>query len=269
MSGHLLRRHAPIPSEVWDLLEQEAKQRLTVALSARRLVDVEGPKGWEHSATNLGRVSGVVSAPAEGVIARIRSVLPLTEIRGDFTLLREEIINATRGAADVDLAALDEAAHRIASVENAAVFSGWDEVGIIGIVQASPHQALHYEPGTTAYDDLVASAVATLKRSGIAGPYALALGPEDWAEIADASDQGGYPLVRHLRDILGGPIEWVPGLTGGVVLSQRGGDFILDLGEDLSLGYDSHTPTTVDLYLEETMSFRVATPEAAIAIMAV
>ncbi len=137
MSGHLLRRHAPIPSEVWDLLEVEAKERLTVALGARRLVDFSGPKGWDHSATNLGRVGPVVAAPADGVIARTRSVLPLTEVRGDFVLQREELVNATRGAVDVDLTPLDEAAHRVASVENAAVFQGWDAVGIVGIVPAS------------------------------------------------------------------------------------------------------------------------------------
>ncbi|OJX70935.1 MAG: bacteriocin [Micrococcales bacterium 73-13] len=269
MSGHLLRRHAPIPSEVWDLLEQEAKDRLSVALGARRLVDFAGPKGWEHSATNLGRVGPVVSAPAEGVIARTRRVLPLTELRGDFVLQREELVNATRGAADVDLTPLDEAAHRVASVENAAVLHGWPEAGIEGVVPASPHQPLRHQPGTTAYDDLVASAVAALKRAGIAGPYALALGPAEWAAIVEGSDSGGYPLIRHLGDILGGPIEWVPGVEGGVVLSLRGGDYLLEVGEDLSLGYDSHTDETVGLYLEETLSFRVATPEAAVAILTV
>ena len=252
MSGHLLRRHAPIPSEVWDLLEQEAKDRLSVALGARRLVDFAGPKGWEHSATNLGRVGPVVSAPAEGVIARTRRVLPLTELRGDFVLQREELVNATRGAADVDLTPLDEAAHRVASVENAAVLHGWPEAGIEGVVPASPHQPLRHQPGTTAYDDLVASAVAA-----------------EWAAIVEGSDSGGYPLIRHLGDILGGPIEWVPGVEGGVVLSLRGGDYLLEVGEDLSLGYDSHTDETVGLYLEETLSFRVATPEAAVAILTV
>jgi uncharacterized linocin/CFP29 family protein len=138
MTDHLLRRLAPISSEGWELLDAEAKDRLTVALGARRLVDFAGPHGWEHSATNLGRVGPVVSAPAEQVIARTRRVLPLTEVRADFSLQREELVNASRGAVDVDLGALDEAAHRIASVENAAVFNGWDAVGIAGIVPSSP-----------------------------------------------------------------------------------------------------------------------------------
>jgi len=266
MTDHLLRRLAPVSSEGWELLDAEAKDRLTVALGARRLVDFAGPHGWEHSATNLGRVGPVVSAPAEQVIARTRRVLPLTEVRADFSLRREELVNATRGAVDVDLGPLDEAAHRIASVENAAVFEGWDAVGITGIVPSSPHDPIRHDGGTSGYDDLVASAVATLKHSGIGGPYALALGPADWTAVVEASDAGGYPLVRRLEDLLGGPIEWVPGLDGGVVLSMRGGDYLLEVGEDLSIGYASHDAETVDLYLEESLSFRVATPEAAVSI---
>ncbi|QAY72008.1 bacteriocin [Agromyces protaetiae] len=269
MTDHLLRRLAPITSDAWDLLDDEAKDRLPVALGARKLVDFVGPKGWEHSATNLGRVGPVVSAPADRVIARARRVLPLAEVRADFTLVREELVDASRGAADVDLGPLDDAAHAIAAVENAAVFAGWEELGIVGIVPSSPHAPIRHDAGTSSYDDLVASAIATLKHSGIGGPYALALGPDDWTAVVEANEAGGYPLIRHLRDLLGGPIEWVPGLEGGVVLSQRGGDYVLEVGEDLSIGYASHTAETVDLYFEESFSFRVATPEAAVAIFLV
>ena len=36
------------------------------------------------------------------------------------------------------------------------------------------------------------------------------------------------------------------------------------LGRDMSIGYQSHTDTSVRLYLVETMAFRVLTPEAAV-----
>jgi uncharacterized linocin/CFP29 family protein len=265
MSSHLLRRLAPITSETWDLLDQEAKDRLPVALGARKLVDFTGPLGWEYSATNLGRVGAVVGTPAERVIVRERQVLPLSEVRADFTLDREELVAASRGAADVDLTPLDDAAHRIASAENAAIFTGWDGSG--GIVPQSPHDPIRHDAQSAAsYDDLVASAIATLKRAGIGGPYALALGPADWTAVVEGSDEGGYPLVRRLHSLLEGPVEWVPGIDVGVVLSMRGGDYLLEVGEDLSIGYADHSAETVDLYFEETFSFRVATPEAAVAI---
>jgi uncharacterized linocin/CFP29 family protein len=57
-------------------------------------------------------------------------------------------------------------------------------------------------------------------------------------------------------------------VDGGVVLSVRGSDFIFDCGQDLSVGYDSHDAGVVRLYLQETFSFHVATPEAAVVLTA-
>ncbi len=267
MTNHLLRGQAPITDDAWKLLDEEAKTRLVVALGSRALVDVAGPLGWQHSATNLGRVGTVLPPLVEGVIGRSRRVLPLIELRADFALPREELVAATRGAADLDLSALDDAAHRLASAENAAVFHGWDAAGITGIIPASPHRPLLHGPGAVEFEAVVATAVATLKGAGIGGPYALALCPDDWTTVLESSDRG-YPLLRHLGDVLDGAIEWVPGIHDSVVLSTRGGDWLLELGEDLSLGYADHTAEAIGLYLEESLSFRVATPEAALAIRA-
>ena len=60
-----------------------------------------------------------------------------------------------------------------------------------------------------------------------------------------------------------GPIVWAPGVRGAVVLSLRGGDFLFESGQDLSIGYSHHDAESVHLYLEESFSFVVATPEAA------
>ena len=66
-----------------------------------------------------------MAAPADQVAARSRKVLALAEVRADFTLDRAELDSRERGAVDVDLAALDRAALRMATVENVAVFNGW------------------------------------------------------------------------------------------------------------------------------------------------
>jgi uncharacterized linocin/CFP29 family protein len=49
-------------------------------------------------------------------------------------------------------------------------------------------------------------------------------------------------------------------------MSLRGGDFLFESGEDLALGYDRHDDNEVYLYLQESFSFRVATPEAAVVL---
>ena len=78
-ASHLLRDQAPITSAGWELIDQEAREHLVVALSARRLVDFSGPHGWEHSATNLGRTEPIAEAPCEGVTALRRRVLAVAE----------------------------------------------------------------------------------------------------------------------------------------------------------------------------------------------
>ncbi|MGH2875017.1 MAG: family 1 encapsulin nanocompartment shell protein [Solirubrobacteraceae bacterium] len=264
MTGHLLRDHAPLSDSNWQLLDDEARERLTVALAARRLVDFSGPHGWRHSATNLGRAEPLSEAPCDGVTARRRRVLALVESRADFELRREELCDDDRGAADADLEPLDRAAHQIAVAENRAVFHGWPQAGIEGIAQASPHHGLQLGGDPAGYPRPVAGAVERLLRSGIAGPYAIALGSDEYRRVVQTAENGGYPLLEHLRKIVQGELVWAPGLDGALVISLRGGDFLFDSGQDLSIGYSDHDREVVRLYLEQSFSFRVATPEAAV-----
>ena len=265
--NHLLRSHAPISAAGWELVDREARERIVVALATRRLVDFSGPHGWEYSATNLGRTEPVAEAPCPGVDGLRRRVLALAEARAPFTVAREELRAGDRGAEDVDLDALDAAARNLAVAENKAVFHGWPQAGIQGITEASPHPEISRGSQFDQYPRPVAKAVELLLQSGIGGPYGLALGTDDYTGVIETAEHGGYPLFDHLRQILDGPIVWSPGVRGAVVLSQRGGDFLLDCGQDVAVGYDHHDADTVHLYLEETFSFRVATPEAAVALV--
>jgi uncharacterized linocin/CFP29 family protein len=265
--NHLLRSQAPITSAAWELIDDEARERLVVALAARRLVDFGGPHGWAYSATNLGRTEQVAATPCEGVTALRRRVLALAELRAPFMVAREELRDADRGAADVDFAELDAAARRLAVAENKAVFHGWPEAGMRGITEASPHPTLPRGENFDDYPSWVAKAVELLLRAGIGGPYGLALGTDDYTGVIETAEHGGYPLFDHLAKILAGPIVWSPGVNGAIVLSQRGGDFLFEAGQDLAVGYDHHDTDAVHLYLEESFSFRVATPEAAVALV--
>ncbi len=263
--NHLLRSHAPITDTAWDRLDSEGCERLVPALAARKLVDFSGPLGWEHSATNLGRVSEI-QPPGENLESRQRRVLPLVELRAPFMLARDELLDADRGASDLDLSPLDLAARRIAVAENIAVFHGWAEAGIAGITTAGAHAPVELGTSYASYPGNVAKAVETLLEAGVSGPYGLALGPQEYTGVVETTEHGGLVVFDHLRQILGGPIVWAPGVAGAVVLSLRGGDFLFESGEDLSLGYSYHDAYSVHLYLEESFSFRVATPEAAVAL---
>jgi uncharacterized linocin/CFP29 family protein len=266
--NHLLRPLAPITDRGWELIEEEARHQLVSALAARKLVDFSGPHGWPHSATNLGRIEPVPSSPVEGVAATRRRVLPLVEPRAEFRLDRAELEDAERGAEDPDLDSLEDAARRLALTENTAVFNGWAAGGVTGIAEATPHDAIALSDDLRACPTQVAQAVEVLLRSGVSGPYAAALGPGIYQGVIETTEHGGYPLFDHLRAILGGPLVWAPGVEGAVVLSVRGGDFLFDCGQDVAIGYSHHDAEGVDLYFVETFNFRVATPEAAVALPA-
>jgi uncharacterized linocin/CFP29 family protein len=263
--NHLLRSHAPITEGGWSQLEKEIEQRVVPALAARRLVDFTGPQGWEHSATNLGRVVSI-EAPGEGLHAQQRRVLPLAELRANFTVARDELADIDRGASDPDLWALDRAARRIAEAENVAVFHGWAAAGIVGIAEGEGLTQIPLGTDVERYPRHVAKAVEALLSIGISGPYGLALGPDGYTSLVETTEHGGLIVFDHIRQILEGQIVWAPGVKGAVVMSLRGGDFVLEVGEDLSLGYDHHDSETVHLYLEESFTFRSITPEAAVVL---
>lgn len=262
----LLRDLAPISDTAWKEIDDQARQALTVELAARKLVDFVGPKGWQTSAMNLGRVAALNGAPAEGVTAAIREVQPLVELRAPFALARTELENISRGARDPDVDPLIQASIQIARAEDRAVFHGWDAAGIGGICQRTPHKALTIPDKYEAYPNLVAEAVRTLKMAGVGGPYAIALGPRCYTGLMQAVGHGGFPVLEVVKHVVDGEVVWAPGVDGAVVLSTRGGDFELVVGRDLSIGYTGHDATTVNLYVLESLTFRVLSPEAAICL---
>lgn len=266
--NHLLRSHAPITEAGWEAVDSEARRQLVAALAARKLVDFSGPQGWQHSSVNLGRTVPLGGAPAPGVRGQLRRVLPLAELQAEFTVARNELLDADRGAEDVDLDDLMGAARRIAMAENIAVFHGWQEAGVVGITGASTQDSVELGTDFANYPSPVAKAVEYLLEAGVSGPYGLALGPAAYTGVVETTEHGGLVVFDHLRQILGGPIVWAPGVDGAVLVSMRGGDFLFESGEDLSVGYSSHDAEHVRLYFEESFTFRVVVPEAAVHLKA-
>ncbi len=259
----LLRELAPVSAAAWGEIEAEAKRTLEAMLAARKLVDFKGPLGWEAGAISLGRAQALKSSPQAGVQARLRRMQPLVELRVPFELSREELEAVGRGAQDTNLAAVREAARAAALAEDRAVFHGYAEAGIGGIVEASAKGKCSISEDYTKYLGSVAEALHKLRAAGIGGPYAIALGPRCFTGLGKTM-LGGFPALEQLRRLLDGPIVSAPAVDGAVLLSQRGGDFELTVGQDFSIGYLDHTATSVRLYLQESMTFRVLSPEAAV-----
>lgn len=259
----LLRPLAPISAQAWKEIDAEASRTLKVLLAARQLVDFNGPLGWDAAAVSLGRAEKLSPPIQEGVASRVRLVQPMVEIRIPFEVQREELEAVARGAKDPDLDSVRNAARAAAVAEDRAIFQGYDAARIDGIFRASAPQSLTIPDSFEAYPDIVAEATHRLRSEGVNGPYGIALGPRCYTGLTRSTSRG-YPIIDHVRELLDGPIVWAPAADGAVVMSLRGGDFELSVGQDFSIGYLDHTSTSVLLYLQESFTFRVLSPEAAV-----
>ena len=264
--NHLFRELAPVSEAAWSEIDAEATRTLKHFLAARKLVDFDGPHGYAKSSISLGRLEPLPAGPGDDVVAARRKVLPLVELRRSFTLDRAELDSIDRGACDADLDPVVDACRAFALAEDSLVFDGFAAGDMVGIAGASPHAPIALTEDFSWYPNHVAGAVATLKAAGIDGPYAIALGPRCYAGVIETTEKGGYPLLQHLGLILGGPVVWAPAVDGAIVVSQRGGDFELTVGQDASIGYRSHDATTVTLELQESIAFVAPNPEAGIAL---
>jgi uncharacterized linocin/CFP29 family protein len=263
----LYRELAPVSEAAWKAIDEEARRTLKGTLAARRLVDFTGPLGWEASSVNVGRTEPLGEAPAEGIEAHQRRVQPLVELRVPFELSREELEAVGRGSKDPDLNAVRKAAYQIAIAEDRIAFHGYAAARVDGICTRADHAPLTLTQDYFAYHNVVAEAVHTLSVTGIAGPYAIALGPRCFEGLTKTMSPAGFPVMEYIRRLLDGPIVSAPGLDGAVVLSQRGGDFELVVGQDFSIGYLDHTASSVRLYVQQSMTFRVLSPEAAVPLV--
>jgi len=262
--NNLYRALAPISDAAWTQIEDEASRTLKRHMAARRVVDVKGPKGFDFSAVGTGHVRKI-EAPGDGIQATQREAKALVELRVPFELTRQAIDDVERGATDSDWSPLKEAAKKIALSEDRSVFEGYAAGGIQGIREGSSNQALKLPANVRGYPDVVAQAVSQLRLAGVNGPYALVMGANSYTAASGGSDEG-YPVLQHIRRLVDGEIVWSPAIEGCFVLSTRGGDLELDLGQDISIGYLSHSETTVRLYLQESFTFRLLTAEAVIAL---
>src|SRR6202167_2561922 len=255
--NNLYRELAPITDSAWASIEEEARRTFGRHVAARRVVDVKGPDGSTLAGVNTGHL-GEIDPPADGVIARLRTVAPLVQLRVPFTVNRRDVDDVERGAQDSDWQPVKDAAKKIAFAEDRAVFEGYQAAGIAGVRASSSNPALTLPATAREYPDAVSQAVSALRLAGVDGPYSLLLSADAYTAVSETSDHG-YPLRHHLARLVDGEIIWAPAIAGAVVLTGRGGDFELHLGQELSIGYLSHDASHVELYFTESFTFSAYT----------
>jgi uncharacterized linocin/CFP29 family protein len=262
--NNLHRELAPISDAAWAQIEEEITRTLKRYLAARRVVDVKAPAGSGLSAVGTGHLQKI-TAPKDGILARQREVRALVELRVSFELARQAIDDVERGANDSDWQPAKDAARKIAFAEDGAVFEGYAAAGIGGIRKGSSNPALTLPADVRDFPEAIAQALSRLRLVGVNGPYAVLLGAEAYTALAETSDHG-YPVLEHVKRLVKDQIIWAPAIDGAFVLTTRGGDFSLHIGQDVSIGYSNHTDVAVHLYLQESFTFLLLTAEAAVAL---
>ncbi|MEU7895726.1 family 1 encapsulin nanocompartment shell protein [Nonomuraea sp. NPDC049152] len=264
--NNLHRELAPMSAAAWADLEEEARRTFERHVAGRRVVDVSDPEGARLASVSTGRLEEI-GAPDDAVVARVRLSQPLVELRVPFTVDRREVDDVERGAKDADWQPVKDAARRLAFAEDRAVFDGYAAAGITGIRDSSSNAAIALPAETRAYPDAVSRAVTALRLAGVGGPYSLVLSADAYTAVSETSDHG-YPIFQHIARLLDGQIIWAPAIEGALLLSTRGGDFEMRIGQDVSIGYLSHDETSIRLYFQETMTFLAYTAEASVSLTA-
>lgn len=262
--NNLYRELAPVTAEAWEQIEEEATRTFKRHIAGRRVVDVSEPGGPTSAAVSTGHLLDVES-PGDGVVAHLRESRPLVRLRVPFTIGRDEIDDVERGSQDSDWDPVKDAAKKLAFAEDRAIFEGYPAASIEGVRKASscPKLALPADPREM--PDVISQALSELRLAGVDGPYSVLLSADVYTQVSETT-VNGYPIREHLNRLVDGDIIWAPAIDGAFVLSTRGGDFDLQLGTDVSIGYLSHDTESVRLYLQETLTFLCYTAEASVAL---
>lgn len=257
----LRKELAPVSAEGWTEIEKVAAEALKAALSGRKFVTVDGPHGLDYAATSHGRLNTSPDSAGSNVRFGVHLVQPLVEARIPFSLNIWELDNLARGAKDVDFDPVVDACVEIAGFEDNAIFSGFAPGCIKGLLEvAEPQVSMTMEPN--AILETLSAGLTHLVQHGIASTGHFVVGPKMWNFLARGVHGG--TLRSLVKKTIGGEVILSQAFDGAMLVAGRDGDAILTIGQDFAIGYQSHTTKEVNLYIMESFTFRMLTPEAMI-----
>jgi uncharacterized linocin/CFP29 family protein len=192
----------------------------------------------------------------------VPDVVLLTELRAEFSISWADIDVFERAGPRLEAKAAEDAAREMALAEDALLFYGGS--GRPGLLTAhdTPRIALSdwSQPGRVVVDLL--TAVERLDTLGVKGPYEAVLSPHHYySYLRQTGEGGGYPAAKQLGIVIA-KVYNSSAVEGAALFSTRGGDFLVTVGGDFTVGYRSHNDTAVHLFCTETIAGQLLTPEA-------
>ena len=258
----LRREAAPLSGRIWKEIDDAVGQAARHVLTARRLATFDGPHGWDQIvASRLGTLTPCHTREGKATVCRPEVVL-LAEVRAEFSLPWAAVELFERGAPRLDTSPAEEAAREVALAEDRLALYGEPMgAGFLTSPESPRVRAGDWKkPGRMIADIL--KGVEILDTRGIAGPYEVVLSPARYFEYLQAEGDHGYPAARQLREVVASVHRSLIVHDAGAVFSVRGGDFMLSVGGDLSVGYRLHDRDAVHLVCVETVGAQSVTPHA-------
>lgn len=251
----LKRQIAPISEEAWKEIDDTARNVLINILSARRVLKMNGPKGWDYAGIPEGRLKkGDEAKDNAGVGTGIYKIKPLVEARASFELNKWELDNIERGAKDVELDALEKACENLALFEEETIYNGYKTGDIEGLTKSAGHKM---ELGKDANSILkaIGNGKYALKNSYVDVPFSLIVSEEAYDRINIISE--GTYLIDTIEKIIGGQVVRSKVVKGAIMIPYKDDDLEFTVGQDLAIGYEGETDKTVKLFVTESIMLRV------------
>ena len=258
-SDYLNREDAPFGEEIFAKLDQVVASVAKSQLSARRLLDIEGPYGLGLKSVPLG--DAVVS---EGDVTLLSSpVLPVPLIQTEFCLSARDLANYEETGFSLDTESVAHAAIAAAAAEDALLFEGSKKLGISGIMTIDGAQSVKLgkweEVGASATD--VIAAITALDKAEFHGPYLMALAPELYNMLYRLLPQGFQTEMQYVESIVGSKIIKAPGIKkGGVVLAEGKQFASIVIGQDMSVGFVGPQGPDLEFKIVESIAPRIRVP---------
>jgi uncharacterized linocin/CFP29 family protein len=258
---HLNRESCGFSTELWDRIDAAAAKAARDVLTARRILEVDGPYGVGLTSVELGGEAYCrpVEEKLAGAVASRAIAVPMLQQTFELSIRRVE--GHLRMGLPLDLRPVEDAAEAVARREEDLIYHGVDELGLPGLLTApGRHVAAcgDWSKVEQALTDVLA-AVAQLDDSDFRGPYALALSPTRYNALFRRYEGSDMLQLDHLKRLCEGGV-FKAAIEGGLLVDPRAGD--LKVGQDLRVGYSANDGIHFKLFASESLVFLLADAEA-------
>jgi uncharacterized linocin/CFP29 family protein len=260
--NYLDRESAPFGPDVWDKIDEAVVGAATAQMSARRLLEVEGPYGLGLRSI-AGADEDLVSD--SGATVCLSPATPVPTIRHEFKLPVRSVAAFEADGLPFDMRDVANAAIAVAHREDEIILQGLPKRGIAGLLNAPGIGAVKLEPWTDpgkAFENIL-SAVNVLDKKGLHGPYALALAPPLYNSLFRLYPNGGPTELEQVHMLVTGGIIKADALSKGGVLVATGKQFLsIVLGQDLMTAFIGPDCGEFCFCIMESAVLKVSLPQA-------